>query len=97
MDFLFLASLTYRKLRLKIKDERLENYGFFKPTDEVFFSWQKTDEVAQILKSKVIVFQYPASFKPEKENLENLKKFFKKIKGKDHIFCWEQEETGIEN
>lgn len=83
------ASPTYRKLRLKIKDEKLENYGFFKPTDEVFSSWQEKDEITQILKSKIIVFQCPASFKPEKENLGNLKKFFKKIKRRDYIFYWE--------
>jgi len=70
------SSPTYRKLRLKIESEKLENYGFFKPTNEIFFSWQETDEITQILKSKVIVFQCPVSFKPEKENLENLKKFF---------------------
>ncbi|MCM8765469.1 MAG: DUF72 domain-containing protein, partial [Candidatus Omnitrophica bacterium] len=73
--------------KIKIKHEK--NYGFFKPTAEVFSAWEKTEKIAQILRAKVIVFQCPASFKPEKENITNLKKFFKKIERKDYIFCWE--------
>ncbi|MCM8757956.1 MAG: DUF72 domain-containing protein, partial [Candidatus Omnitrophica bacterium] len=81
------SSPTYKKLKIKIKNEK--NYGFFRPTDEVYMAWEETKKIAQILKAKIILFQSPASFKPEKENVDNLKKFFKKIKCKDHIFVWE--------
>ena len=81
------SSPTYRKLKIKIKNEK--NYGFFKPTQEVFSAWEKTSKIADILNTKIIVFQCPASFKPEKENIKNMKNFFKKIKRKDYIFCWE--------
>ncbi|MCM8778717.1 MAG: DUF72 domain-containing protein [Candidatus Omnitrophica bacterium] len=81
------TSPTYKRLKLKIKNEK--NYGFFKPTDEVFSAWDQTDRIAQILKSKIIVFQCPASFKADKENIKNLKSFFRRIKRRDYIFCWE--------
>jgi len=81
------SSPTYRKLKIKIKHE--ENYGFFKPTEEVFSAWEKTSKIANILNTKVIIFQCPASFSQEKENIKNMENFFKKIKRKDYIFCWE--------
>jgi uncharacterized protein YecE (DUF72 family) len=81
------TSLTYRKLKMGIKNK--ERYGFFKPTDEVLFAWERTSKIADILKAKVIVFQCPASFKQEKENIKNMEKFFKKIHRKNYIFCWE--------
>jgi len=82
------SSPTYRRIKIKIKNER--NYGFFKPTDEVFSAWNKTSQIADILKAKVIIFQCPASFGPEEANIKNMKMFFKKIKRKKYIFCWEQ-------
>ncbi len=82
-------SPTYRKLRLRILEKEKENYGFFKPTDEVFQAWEKTEKIASILKTKTIVFQCPKSFEPTQENIKNLEKFFKKIKRKDFLFAWE--------
>lgn len=80
-------SPTYKKLKIKI--EREDNYGFFRSTEEVFSAWQDTAKIAHILGAKIIIFQCPASFKPEKKNIENLRKFFKNIKRDDFIFCWE--------
>jgi len=80
-------SPTYKRLKEKIGNP--ENYGFFKDKKEVHLAWEKTKEVAKALNAKVIVFQCPESFKPEKENIQNLRKFFKKIKTKEFIFAWE--------
>jgi len=82
-------SPTYRKLKLQIPEKEKKNYGFFKPTDEVFQAWEKTEKIASILKAKVIVFQCPRSFQPTEENTKNLEQFFKKIKRKDYLFAWE--------
>ncbi|MDI6591524.1 MAG: DUF72 domain-containing protein [Patescibacteria group bacterium] len=82
-----ISSPTYKRLKKKFGNPK--NYGFFKSTKEVFEAWEKTKEVAKALKSKIIVFQCPASFKPEKENVENLRRFFKKAKDKDLIYVWE--------
>lgn len=89
------SSPTYKRLKIKIKNEK--DYGFFKPTDEVFSAWEETEKIARILKAKVIVFQCPASFLPDKENIKNLKKFFRKIERKDYIFCWEPRGNWVED
>jgi uncharacterized protein YecE (DUF72 family) len=80
-------SPTYKRLKRKFGNPK--NYGFFKNTKEVFEAWEMTREVAKALDSRIIVFQCSASFKPEKENIENFRNFFKKIKEKNLIFIWE--------
>lgn len=81
------SSPTYKKLNKKIGETK--NYGFFKNTREVFLAWQLTKKVAEILKAKIILFQCPPSFLPTIKNIENLEKFFKKIKEKKFIFALE--------
>ncbi|MCM8801213.1 MAG: DUF72 domain-containing protein [Candidatus Omnitrophica bacterium] len=81
------SSPTYKRSKIKLKDEK--KYGFFKPTEEVYLAWDETEKIVEILKAKIVVFQCPASFRPERENINNLKRFFKKIKRKDYIFVWE--------
>jgi uncharacterized protein YecE (DUF72 family) len=80
-------SPTYKRLKRKFGDPK--NYGFFKNTREVFKAWEMTREIAKVLGSKIILFQSPGSFKPEKENIENFRNFFKKIREKNFIFVWE--------
>jgi uncharacterized protein YecE (DUF72 family) len=81
------SSPTYKRLKEKFGNPK--NYGFFKNTKEVFLAWERTKSIAEILKAKVIVFQCPASFKPERKNVQNLKNFFGKIKAKKFIFALE--------
>ena len=81
------TSPTYK--RLKITLQKKENYGFFKPTKEVFSAWEKTEEICSVLKARIVLFQSPASFKPTPENKKNIKKFFTTIDRKDYIFVWE--------
>jgi uncharacterized protein YecE (DUF72 family) len=83
------SSPTYRRLKLVIPEAKKKNYGFFKPTEEVFQAWEKTENIAQILKAKIIVFQCSASFQPTSKNKRNLEKFFNTIKRKDYVFVWE--------
>jgi uncharacterized protein YecE (DUF72 family) len=80
-------SPTYKRLKRKFGNPK--NYGFFKNTKEVFEAWEMTREVAKVLNSRIIIFQCPISFKPEKENIENFRNFFNKIKEKNFIFVWE--------
>ena len=87
------SSPTYKKLKIKLSEKK-ENYGFFKPTEEVFEAWRKTREVAKVLRAKIILFQCPSSFKPKKENIDNMKVFFREIKEKDFFFVWSQGENG---
>lgn len=82
-------SPTYRKLRKQIPSGKKENYGYFQPTPEVFKAWQKMDQIAQILNSKVILFQTPSSFEPTLEHRQNLTQFFQQINGRDYTLVWE--------
>ena len=83
------SSSTYRRLKLAIPESKKKNYGFFKPTEEVFKAWEETEKMAQILKARIIVFQCPASFQPIPENEKNLESFFKTIKRKEYVLVWE--------
>jgi len=83
------SSPTYRKAGLRIPADKEHNYGFFKPTEEVFEAWGRTREIAEALKAKVIVFQCPATFTPSAENIENMRHFFANIDRGGFIFVWE--------
>jgi uncharacterized protein YecE (DUF72 family) len=82
------ASPTYRKAGIIIELEKRDRYGFLRPTDEVFRAWNKMKEIAEILKSKIIVIQMPPAFKCINENKENARAFFSSInrKGIDIAF-----------
>lgn len=83
------TSPTYRRLAAPVPDNKRRNYGFFKPTSEVFGAWQTTRSVAEALKAKVIVFQCPASFQPTPENKANMRQFFRAIERCDFQLVWE--------
>lgn len=83
------SSPTYRKAGLRIPPEKEGNFGFFRPTPEVFQAWEKTSTIAQILRAKVIVFQCPAKFSATEENVKNMRYFFTHIGRGDFIFAWE--------
>ena len=88
------SSPTYRKLKMEILTKEKKNYGFFQLTTPVMKAWEKIEQVAKVLNSKIILFQCPASFKATEENKENLKKFVKKIKSKKYILVWEPRKWG---
>lgn len=86
-------SPTYRKLKTAIPPSKEKNYGSFKPTDEVFSAWERTKEIAGILRARVIVFQCPPSFGPTEEHRKNLVNFFTSIERNDFILAWEPRGT----
>jgi len=51
--------------------------------------FNKMKEIARALRSKILLFQSPSSFKPNEENIERVKKFFMKIDRDDFILVWE--------
>ena len=83
------SSPTYKRLKIELSDKEKKNYGFFKPTDEVFKAWEKTKKAAEILESKIIIFQCPSSFKQTDENIKNMENFFNSIKNDSFIMGWE--------
>ena len=83
------SSPTYKRLKRELSDKEKKNYGFFKPTDEVFKAWEETKKVAEILKSRIIIFQCPSSFKQTDENIRNMETFFNSIRKNSFIMGWE--------
>jgi len=92
------TSPTYRRLRKPpsagfgdppLHPAKPENYGSFRPTDEVFAAWQITAAAGRALGAKVVVFQCSASFTPSAANKANLRAFFRAIERADFIFAWE--------
>ncbi len=79
---------TYKRAK-HIDNLNPNKLGNFQPTKEVFNCYETLIEYAEILKTKFIVFQSPASFKPEKENIKNMEEFFNKIGRKGLILGWE--------
>lgn len=84
------SSPTYRRLRKEIPEDKKKNYGFFKPTEEVFEAWERIKKIAGILGTKIVLFQCPGSFKETDENIENLKTFFREIEKDNLLLAWEQ-------
>ena len=82
-------SPTYKRLKKVLTETEREEAGYFKPTAIVKEAWETTLACAKALKAKTILFQCPASFRQNTENIENLKQFFSGIKRGKLNFCWE--------
>jgi uncharacterized protein YecE (DUF72 family) len=82
-------SPTYKRLKKALSDVEKEEAGYFKPTEIVREAWEVTLACAKALKAKTILFQCPASFKQNRENISNLEKFFSSINRGKLNFCWE--------
>lgn len=82
-------SASYAKMTTPIPDFKRNNYGFFRPTHEVWKAWEATEKAAEMLKASIIVFQCPPSFKPTEENLANVRAFFGKVNRKGYTFVFE--------
>jgi uncharacterized protein YecE (DUF72 family) len=76
-------SPTYRRLKKKLTEVEKEEAGYFRPTSVVKHAWDFTLACAHALNARTILFQCPASFKQNKENISNLSKFFSLIQRED--------------
>ena len=83
------GSPTYRKLKSKLAPGELELVGAFQPTEQVMLAWERTLSVARALAARVILFQCPASFRPEAENVRNFRQFFDGIDRPAMRLAWE--------
>jgi uncharacterized protein YecE (DUF72 family) len=82
-------SPTYRRAGVSVPLQRRERYGFFRLTDEVMAAWHRTEEIAQALEAKLMVFQCPPSFEESEESVRNMRDFFGSVERGDFIFVWE--------
>ncbi len=83
------SSPTYRKLKSKLSAAERDLVGSFRPTEQVTLAWERTVAIARILEARVVLFQSPASFGPEPENLRNLQRFFSRIEREGFKLAWE--------
>lgn len=83
------TSPTYRKAGVKIPLGKEECYGFFRPSDEVHQAWEETTRFAQALNARVIVFQCPPSFGENRQNVDNMIRFFESVGKTEFLFAWE--------
>jgi uncharacterized protein YecE (DUF72 family) len=82
-------SPTYRRLKRELTETEREEAGFFKPTEIIKNAWETTLACANALKAKTILFQCPASFRQNGENIAHLENFFSTVKRGKLNFCWE--------
>jgi uncharacterized protein YecE (DUF72 family) len=82
------TSPTYRRVKRR-EDMNPRHLGNFQPTKEVFSCFEKTLEYAELLKARILSVQSPPSFSPDRQNIKNMEKFFKKIERKGLILGWE--------
>lgn len=83
------SSPTYRRMKRELTEEERGGAGSFRPTEIVEEAWRVTLECAAALGAKTILFQCPASFRPTRENVRNLRAFFGGRERGRLNFCWE--------
>lgn len=83
------SSPTYRKAGIQIPQGKQEHYGFFRPSEEMHKAWEETRQFAQTLGVRGIVFQCPASFEENRQNIDNMMSFFQLVGRTEFLFAWE--------
>lgn len=83
------SSPTYRRLKKPLPEKERAFYGGFQPNEQVWAAWQQTAAIARTLRAEVIVFQCPASFRPEPKNIRNLEAFFCRAERQGWQMAWE--------
>jgi uncharacterized protein YecE (DUF72 family) len=83
------SSPTYRRLRRTLTEEEKGGAGSFRPSEVVEGAWQLTRACAEALGARAVLFQCPASFKPARENVENMRRFFRGAERGRLTFAWE--------
>ena len=81
------SSPTYKRTRLDPRDAEYCGHFGFNPT--VRWAWDETYAVATALRAFLVLFQCPASFRPTKENVACLRRFFEKAKRGKFLMGWE--------
>jgi uncharacterized protein YecE (DUF72 family) len=86
-------SPTYRRMRRPLDPEERASCGGFRDSAIVRAALARTHACARLLGATAILFQCPASFRPEPENVERLRAFFSEIVGPERRegvrYLWE--------
>jgi uncharacterized protein YecE (DUF72 family) len=79
------TSRTYRRMKTPMN---LDEAGAFRVNDTTMAAWNRTVRCAKLLRATAILFQCPASFRPEADNIANMRRFFAEIE-RPARFLWE--------
>jgi uncharacterized protein YecE (DUF72 family) len=77
------------QVEIQAEPGRTRFSGVVPSTDQVTVAWERTAHIAQTLGAKVVLFQCPASFTAERENLLHLTLFFSNINREGLQLAWE--------
>ena len=72
-------SPTYRRLRRPLTEEDRAGCGGFRDSHIARVALAKTLACAKLLRATAVLFQCPASFRPEPENVQRMRTFFNEI------------------
>lgn len=81
------ASPTYRRMKRPIDPTR--EPGFFRASPAVEDGWRRSVHSAGVLAATAMLFQSPASFTPDPENVDRLRRFFECIERPPARLLWE--------
>jgi uncharacterized protein YecE (DUF72 family) len=68
-------SPTYRRLKRPLTERERASCGAFRDSAVVRAAFERTLACAKLLRASTVLFQCPASFRPEPENVERLRHF----------------------
>lgn len=80
-------SPTYRRMKRPIDAKQAP--GLFRDSPAVEEGWQRSLHCASVLSASAMLFQCPASFKPEAENVGRMRRFFARIERPRSRLLWE--------
>ena len=84
------TSTTYRRMKTPLAPRAREECGGFRVNATTRAAWERTAQAARALRATAILFQCPASFRPEAENVANMRRFFASIERPGGVrFLWE--------
>ncbi|MFP4609196.1 MAG: DUF72 domain-containing protein [Candidatus Aenigmatarchaeota archaeon] len=90
-------SPTWRNKKDRLSEAQKENFGYLRPNEEVIEAWEDTKNIAQALRSSVVVIQTPGSFDYTDENERNARKFFDRVERGNIEMGWEPRGDWKEN
>jgi uncharacterized protein YecE (DUF72 family) len=80
-------SPTYRRMKSRL--DAPQEPGFFRDSPAVEEGWQRSVHCAGVLSATAMLFQCPASFTPEADNVERMRSFFERIERPQQRLLWE--------
>lgn len=81
------TSPTYRRTKRGVRPG--EEPGFFRDSPAVDAGWQRSVECAAVLSATGMLFQCPARFGPDADNVERMRRFFERIVRPPARLLWE--------